>query len=69
MTRRPRAALRRASAALSRRIAAAVPPLLIVAGLALIAAAAFTVSLPLGLLVAGFCCLVLHWCITSPPPK
>lgn len=40
--------------------------LLVVAGLGLLSAAAWTVAVPLGLAAAGVSCLVLEWVVKRP---
>lgn len=43
------------------RLAPAVPVLLVIAGLALLSAAAWTLAVPAGLAVAGLSAFVLEW--------
>jgi hypothetical protein len=45
----------------ARALAAALPVLLVLAGLALVSAAAWAVALPAGLAAAGVSCFVLQW--------
>lgn len=47
------------------RLRPAVPVLLVIAGLALLSAAAWTIALPAGLAVAGVSAFVLEWRITG----
>ncbi|GAA2209330.1 hypothetical protein GCM10009850_047880 [Nonomuraea monospora] len=47
------------------RLAPAVPILLVIAGLALLSAAAWTIAAPAGLAVAGLSAFVLEWRITG----
>lgn len=47
------------------RLRPAIPVLLVVAGLALLSAAAWTVALPAGLAVAGVSAFVLEWRISG----
>ncbi|MGR6923099.1 hypothetical protein ACU635_53345 [[Actinomadura] parvosata] len=47
------------------RLAPAVPILLVIAGLALLSAAAWVIAAPAGLAVAGLSAFVLEWRITG----
>lgn len=47
------------------RLTPAMPILLVIAGLALLSAAAWTIALPAGLAVAGLSAFVLEWRITG----
>ncbi|GAA1749491.1 hypothetical protein [Nonomuraea bangladeshensis] len=47
------------------RVRPAIPVLLVIAGLALLSAAAWLFAVPAGLAVAGVSCFVLEWRITG----
>lgn len=47
------------------RLRPAMPVLLVIVGLALLSAAAWTIALPAGLAVAGLSAFVLEWRITG----
>ncbi|MGW0587448.1 hypothetical protein [Streptosporangium sp. NPDC002607] len=48
------------------RLRPALPVILVIAGLALLSAAAWTLAVPAGLAAAGVSCWVLEWRLTSP---